>query len=65
MNKLEALKILIENSYIFGQVTKDKLMVLVETMSDEELTEWGKLLSEEQKFVEENKEEILTKIDSQ
>ncbi len=64
MDKRQALKVLIENSYVLSQQTKDKLLVMVEKMTDEEVEEWGKLFSEEQTFVAENKENILAKIDS-
>jgi len=64
MDKKEALVILIKNSIILGEATQEKLLNLVDKMTDEEIMEWGKLLAEEQDFVEENKEEILAKLEA-
>ena len=64
MDKRQALRVLIENSYVLSQVTKDKLLAMVDKMTDEEVSEWGKLFSEEQTFVAENKENILARVDS-
>ena len=64
MDKRQALQVLIENSYVLSQATKDKLLLMIAKMTDEEVEEWGKLFSEEQTFVAENKENILAKIDS-
>lgn len=64
MDKRQALKILVENSYVLSQKTKQKLLLLVDNMTDEEVEEWGKLFSREQTFVAENMENILAMIDS-
>lgn len=64
MNKKQALQVLIENSYVLSQASKDKLLSMIENMTDEQVMEWGKLFTEEQDFVEENKESILAKIKS-
>ena len=64
MNNKIALLVLIENSVILSQITKDKLRMLVEKMTNEEIEEWGKLLAVEQTFIAENKEKILVQINS-
>jgi hypothetical protein len=64
MDKRTALNVLIDNSFILTQVTKDKLKAMVEKMTDDEVVEWGKLLATEQTFVAENQEKILANIAS-
>ena len=64
MDKRQALQVLVENSYILNQATKDRLLSMMAKMTDEEVEEWGKLFSAEQTFVAENKEKILARIDS-
>ena len=58
MDKKEALKILIENSLALDEVNKSKLLVMLETMSEEKIEEWGKLLSTEQDFLDKNGDRI-------
>lgn len=64
MDKRSALKVLIENSYVLTRATKDKLLAIVDRMSEDDVAEWGKLFVEEQTFVAENQESILARISS-
>ncbi|MFZ2152929.1 MAG: hypothetical protein WAV41_02625 [Microgenomates group bacterium] len=64
MDKKEALIILINSSYILDDDSKNKILAVIDKMSDDQIVEWGKMLSQEQIFVEENKEEIFAKINS-
>ena len=64
MDKKTALRVLIENSFVLEREVKNKLLAVVERMTDEQIDEWGKMLADEQIFVAENKEEILAKINS-
>ncbi len=59
MDKKEALKILIENSLVLNEENKAKLLAMLETMSDEKVEEWGKILSTEQDFLDKNADQIL------
>jgi len=61
MNKKDALKILIENSYVLNEESKAKFLMGIDTFTEEEIIEFGKLFSQEQDFVENNKEEIFVK----
>ena len=59
MDKKEALKILIENSLALNEENKNKLLVQLESMSDEKIEEWGKLLSVEQDYLTKNESKIF------
>ncbi len=62
MDKRQALRVLIDNSYILSEKTKNRFREIVDKMTDEEVEEWGELLSEEQNFIKENQEQILTQV---
>jgi len=59
MDKKEALKILIENSLALNEENKNKLLAQLDSMSDEKIEEWGKLLSVEQDYLDKNESKIF------
>jgi hypothetical protein len=59
MDKKEALKILIENSLALNEENKNKLLTQLESMSDEKIEEWGKLLSVEQDYLDKNESKVF------
>jgi hypothetical protein len=58
MDKKEALRILIESSLVLTKENKEKLLIMLETMSDEKIKEWGELLLTEQNFLDKNGDKI-------
>jgi hypothetical protein len=58
MDKKEALRILIESSLALNKENKEKLLIKLQTMSDEKIKEWGELLSTEQNFLDKNGDKI-------
>lgn len=64
MDKKEALKILIENSFVLDQETKTKFLMAMDSFTEEEIDELGKLFAHEQNVVKENKEELQSIINS-
>lgn len=59
MDKKEALKILIENSLALNEENKNKLLAQLDSMSDEKIEEWGKLLSVEQDYLDKNESKVF------
>ena len=59
MDKKEALKILIENSLALNEENKNKLLAQLDSMSNEKIEEWGKLLSVEQDYLDKNESKIF------
>lgn len=59
MDKKEALRILIENSLALNEGNKSKLLAQLESMSDEKVEEWGKLLATEQDYLTKNESKIF------
>lgn len=47
MNKKEALKILIEHSFLLSKEVKEKLLLKIEIMSEDQIDSLGKFLSQE------------------
>ena len=69
MNKKEALKILIEHSFLLSREAKEKLLLKIEIMSEDQVDSLGKLLAQEKlkavnSFEETNKqyEEIIDEL---
>ena len=57
MDKKQALKILIENSSIINQDIKKELLENIDTMSEKDIDDLGRLLAKEMEFnVEDNEE---------
>jgi len=47
MNKKEALKILIEHTFLLSQEIKEKLLLKIEIMSEDQVDSLGKFLAQE------------------
>ncbi|HOY61153.1 MAG TPA: hypothetical protein PK045_01450 [Candidatus Woesebacteria bacterium] len=71
MNKKDALKILIEHSFLLSKEVKEKLLLKIEMMSEDQVDSLGKFLAQEkskaiESFDETKKqyEEIIAKLTS-
>jgi hypothetical protein len=64
MTKKEALRILIEQSFLFSDEAKAKLLVATETMSDEEIEALGVILAKEKQIAVENNDQMMQNIDA-
>lgn len=71
MNKKDALKILIEHSFLLSKEVKEKLLLKIEMMSEDQVDSLGKFLAQEKSkaigsFDETKKqyEEIIAKLTS-
>lgn len=47
MNKKEALKVLIEHSFLLSKEIKEKLLLKIETMTEDQVDSLGKFLAQE------------------
>lgn len=63
MDKRQALKVLIEHSFLFPEEVKNKLLNKVETFTDEQVEELGKFLAMEKKKSLESAQDNINHID--